>query len=154
MNMKLEELNLPIHTYNILKRANINDTETLVQFSAQQIQMIRNGRQSDAEAVIKALAEHNLFLSPVGLPDFKGSTKPVSREEFLKRDRTCYAERFPEPACSELKARRLLHLRDFTQVTQNYLFTIPGMTAGFIREVIEAMQASGMEFAEQKTSLR
>lgn len=150
--MKLEELNLPIHTYNILKRANINDTETLVQFSAEQIPMIRNGRQSDAKAVIHALAAHGLLLSSTGKPNFKGSTKnPVPREEFLKRDRTCYAERFPEPACSELKARRLLHLRDFTQVTQNYLFTIPGMTAGFIREVIEAMQDSGMEFAEQKS---
>lgn len=152
--MKLEELNLPIHTYNILKRANINDTETLVQFSAQQITMIRNGRQSDAEAVIKTLAEHDLFLSPTGKPDFKGSPKPMSREEFLKRDRTCYAERFPEPACSELKARRLLNLCDFTQVTQGYLFTIPGMTAEFIHEVNEGMHCSGMEFAEQKTNLR
>lgn len=154
MNMKLEELNLPIRTYNILKRANINDTNRLTQYSASQITQLRLASDDDARNVVIALAEHSLALSPVGLPDFKGSTKPMSREEFLKRDRTCYAERFPEPACSELKARGLIHLRDFVLVTQNYLFTIPGMTAGFIHEVIEAMQDSGMEFAEQKTSLR
>ena len=48
--MKIEKLNFSVRTYNILKRANINDVEQLKQLSNDELLQIRNlGRHSFEE---------------------------------------------------------------------------------------------------------
>ena len=48
--MKIEKLNFSVRTYNILKRANINDVEQLRQLSDDELLQIRNlGRHSFEE---------------------------------------------------------------------------------------------------------
>lgn len=58
--MKIEKLNFSVRTYNILKRANINDVEQLKQLSDDELLQIRNLGRHSFEEIKEKLECHTI----------------------------------------------------------------------------------------------
>lgn len=145
--MKLEDLNLPVRAYNILKRAGVNDTEALTVYTKEQIAQFRCSNAEVAAAVETALREVGLSLSSVPKTDF--IPRPPVEEPLVLQDgdRTCFVERYLEPLQSALKARGLFNVVDFASVTKSYVSAIPGVTPPVLRDISMALEVAGVEFA-------
>lgn len=143
--MKIESLNLTTRSYNILKRANINDTDELTSYSRGQILGIRCSNEEVVRNIEAALHEVGLSFSPVPNPVSK-KTKVCAAD--LADNHKCFVERYPEPLQNTLKDRGFHFLADFTRATKTHIAAIPGMTPEIFKDISEALTANDLQFAE------
>lgn len=143
--MRIEDLNLTVRSCNILKRANINETEELVQYSREQILSIRCSSEETVQNIEAALQEQGLHLSPTLKPI---TTKPRACAADLVDGHKCFVERYPDPLQTTLKDRGFHFLADFTNATKTHIAAIPGVTPEIFQEIIETLARFDLAFAE------
>ena len=140
--MRLEDLNLSVRCYNILRRAGVPDVEALLKLSREQIAALPRCTLADADTILEVL--HS---GQAGQADQQPGSESKPACQIGANDNLTHMLFGGTPLEDALYERNLQDSIDYTDVTAEYLAKIPGMTEADIQRLTDILAEEGLHLA-------